>query len=446
MQGTSALLALALFTAAAGAQDAATPSSAALVDAYIDSRWTPQPGDTERLVETLAKRGLGIAEIEELLRGPRASYPEVAVPKGRIVPDQKLVCEHVDYRTVYHLYLPKSYDHGKAHPLVLVGHGGNGAMSRERARRTALMYLQFWQAAAEKHGVIVAAPATARGWGAYGNSVLMSCISQLKRRFNVDPDRIYATGQSMGGHMSWRCGIAFADRFGAVGPQSGGYDYVERRSVHSLFNIPGYATHGKQEPYGIADYNRKMKKWMEERGYPWVIVEKNGGHTIYRDEIDKQFAFFLKHPRDIYREQVYVRVAGSLRYDRKEKFRRGWDKDHEWNPDRPIKRDTLHWLRLFPREDPRIRQLAWVKRKGQRIEVTAQEMPRLRLLLHPKMLDLDRPIRVVVNGVSSVHKVERDAVAMLELAREFDDRGRVFHAAIDLTIPSSEEVPPPTFK
>jgi hypothetical protein len=446
MKAMCALLGVTLLVVPTAAQKVEAPSPESLIDAYMDSRWSPQPGDTQQLVSSLAKRGLGLADIERLLRGPRASYPEVAVPKGRIVPDQKLVCEHVDYTTVYHLYLPKSYDHGKAHPLVLVGHGGNGAMSRERASRTALMYLRFWEAAAEKHGVIVVAPATARGWGAYGNSVLFSCISLLQRRFNVDPDRIYATGQSMGGHMSWRCGIVFPDRFGAVGPQSGGYDYVERKNVYNLFNIPGYATHGKREPYGIADYNRKIKAWMEKRGYPWRIVEKDGGHTIYRDEIDKQFTFFLKHPRDLYREQVYVRLGGRLRYDKKEKLRPGWDRDHKWNPARPIRYDTVHWVRLFPREDPKIRQLAWLKRKGQRIEVTAQDVAKLRILLHPRMIDLDRPIEVVVNGASTRHEVRPDPVAMLERARAFDDRGRIFHAHIDLDVPSSKEVPAPTFE
>ena len=53
----------------------------------------------------------------------------------------------------------------------------------------------------------------------------------------VDPDRVYVTGQSMGGHMSWRCGIAFPDRFAAIGPQSGGYDYVANQQVFRLFKI-----------------------------------------------------------------------------------------------------------------------------------------------------------------------------------------------------------------
>jgi len=32
---------------------------------------------------------------------------------------------------------------------------------------------------------------------------------------------------------------------------------------------------------------------------------------------------------------------------------------------------------------------------------------------------------------------------MLELVREFDDRTRIYHAALDLTIDSGAEVPPP---
>ena len=415
------------------------------IDRYLDRRFeSDEAAETENLLAVLAKHDIGVDEIEPYLRAPRAGYPK-APATGEILRDLPLACDHVDYETTYHLYVPTTYDVAKAHPLVLVGHGGNGAMSRRRASRTALMYLQHWQDAAEKKGMVVAAPASARGWGAYGNSVLVSLISKLKREMNVDSDRIYATGQSMGGHMSWRCGIAFPSRFGAVGPQSGGYDYVEKKQVYNLFNIPGYATFGKREPYGIADFNRKIKAWMDERAFPWKIVEKNGGHAIYRDEIDKQFDFFLAHPRNLYRDRVYVRVGGRLRYDRKEKFRQGWDKDHEWNADRPVWRDIVHWVQLFPGEGAPT-QLAWVCRTGpQRIEIVAKDTPRMRLLLHPKMVDLTKRIELVVNGRRRKVKARVEMKSMLERIRRFDDRGRIFPASVDVEIPTSAEVPVPTY-
>lgn len=443
---TRVLSLLLLLPLVALAQGPATPSMAARLDAWIDARFAPEEGDTEALVAAMKAEGLSFADVEALLRGPRASYPELKVPKGKIVVDQALACDHVDYATVYHLHIPSGYTPDKAWPLVLIGHGGNGSMSRQRARSVAHMYLKYWVPASEKHGVIIAAPATSRGWGSYGNSVLFSLMSKLQRELHIDPDRIYATGQSMGGHMSWRCAISFPDRFGAVGPQSGGYDYVEREQVHNLFNIPGYATHGKTEPYGIDRDNRKIKAWMDERDYPWVIVEKPGGHEIYVDEIDRQFQFFAEHPRDLYRDRVYVRVAGRLRYDTEEQHREGWDKEHTWDKSRPLWRDTVHWVGLTPDEDPKRLQLAAVAHQGQKVSLQCSGISRLRLFLHPRMCDITKPVAVTVNGKTTEHQPTIDWVRMLDDIRKYDDRGRVFPAHIDLEITTEATVPPPTFR
>ncbi len=48
----------------------------------------------------------------------------------------------------------------------------------------------------------------------------------------------------MGGHLSWRSGLWMADRWGAVSPMSGGYDYVKDKQIYVLVNVPGYATFG----------------------------------------------------------------------------------------------------------------------------------------------------------------------------------------------------------
>lgn len=72
-------------------------------------------------------------------------------------------------------------------------------------------------------GAILVAPATTVGWNPVGDSLIESVISRTIREYNIDPDRIYIAGQSMGGHLSWRSAIHRADRFAAFSPQSGGY-------------------------------------------------------------------------------------------------------------------------------------------------------------------------------------------------------------------------------
>jgi predicted TIM-barrel fold metal-dependent hydrolase len=60
------------------------------------------------------------------------------------------------------------------------------------------------------------------------------------------------------------------------------------------------------------------------------------------------------------------------------------------------------------------------------------------------MVALSRPVTVRVNGAVLFRgSVRRDLATMLELVREFDDRGRIFHAAIDVEIPEALRPGPP---
>src|SRR5262249_13376007 len=157
----------------------------------------------------------GPAEVEKLLRQGRAGYEKFAEP-GKLLFLGPLECDHVDYKTRYFLYVPKSYDPAKASPLLLVGHGGNGAMSADYAKRAAQGGIRPWLPVADKHGMILAAPLTERGWGWIGDSIVLSLRSKLQRQFHVDPDRVCLTGHSMGGHLSWRSGIFMPDRWAGV--------------------------------------------------------------------------------------------------------------------------------------------------------------------------------------------------------------------------------------
>jgi hypothetical protein len=112
---------------------------------------------------------------------------------------------------------------------------------------------------------------------------------------------------------------------------------------------------------------------------------------------------------------------------------------------------TFHWVRLEvppgAGEGDQPVQEVWAVHDGKSaIELTTRHVRRLRLYLHPKMLDLSSTIRVVANG-KIVHraKVQRSVATMLALAKEFDDRGRLFHACLDLKIALDAEVPEPTW-
>jgi hypothetical protein len=471
---TSLIFALFLLGAAAPQPPAlaAQPDSKTALrkelDAYLDGRWLPKEEADKATADMLRRfkdAGCTVDDVEQMIRAGRTEYPkkleckvlkvQTGAKKGGKKHDYAFLalpieCEHVDYKTTAFLYIPKSYDPAKPTALLLVGHGGNAlTMTVQYATQAMLGGVIPWVSVVEKKNIVLAAPLSQRGWMMIGNSILLSTISRLQRQLNIDPDRIYVTGHSMGGHLSWRSGIYLGDRWGAVSPMSGGYDYVADKQIFPLVNVPGYATFGTNDIYHINDYDRKMGRWMNEHGFDWKVVEKPGGHEIFSDELPRAADFLLAHPRNIYRSKVFGLGGTSLVYDDPEK-KKEWRHEHTWNAERPIQRSTFHWLRMYalPKDTPpdKATQRVWAENLGDNhFKITSQNARRVRIYLHPKMVDFSKPIEVTANGRTAFNeRVTPKVRTMLELVREFDDRGRIFHAAIDVDIPTdAAEIPEP---
>ena len=58
-------------------------------------------------------------------------------------------------------------------------------------------------------------------WAARVESIL-AFVDQLLERYDIDPDRIYLTGLSMGGYGTWYTAMAAPERFAAIAPVCGG--------------------------------------------------------------------------------------------------------------------------------------------------------------------------------------------------------------------------------
>ena len=444
----SAAFVLACALTAQGPSKASAPTRnlAAEVDAFVSDTWSSDLPDA--VVAALRAANVDAAALESMLRAGRPSYPEVAVEKGKLSARLPLQSEHLDHATEHYVYVPKSYDPAVAHPLLVVGHGGSAARDLDFGARAARAGLRpFWLEAAERHGFLVVAPLSDRGWMQIGTSMLFSAIARMQRDFHVDPDRVFLTGHSMGGHLTWRSAFWFADRWAAVSPMSGGYDYVKSGDVFNLVNVRGFATCGEQEPYQIREFNETIAKWMGERRYPWSFAVVPGGHEIFPDEVARIAAAFVDCRRDLYRKRVWARVGG-LRFEVAESNPQ-WGKSHTWTAGRPIDLSTAHWLRFCdvaegtPPEKRAQKAFGEVK-DGNRIELTCENVRRIRVLLHPRMVDFAAPVTIVANGkVAFEGIVKPDLASMLRLVREFSDRGRVFWAAVEIVVEGDREVPEP---
>jgi dienelactone hydrolase len=421
-----------------------------LLDAWIDNRWS---GDTpQALIQAIIATGLEIKDVEALLLKGRAGYPDAPQLIGQVTTGIPIDAQHVDHSSEYLIYVPSNYDKTAQTPLIVVGHGGNDCQDLADSEVAAHSGMNPWVSFAEQHGFLMVAPLTDRAWGHIGYSIIFSTLSQVQRDYNIDPNRIYITGHSMGGHLSYRSGIYLGDRWAAISPMSGGYDYVASGLVENLFNVPGFATWGEFDWYGIDDHNRKIRDWMKDHGFFWENWEKpGGGHSIFSDYIDDVGNLFIANTRDLYRQTVFASAGPwgapgglsipTLKFETADQ-RSCWGITHTWDTERPIPASTFHWLRLSPSENENIVQRVWAANKGNNtFEITSENARQLRLYLHPTMVDFSSPVVVEVNGETLYNGiVEPDLATMLYLVREFDDRGRVFYAAIDIAIDT--DLPP----
>lgn len=152
-------------------------------------------------------------------------------------------------RLDYLRYLPKQYgaEPGKKWPLILFLHGAG-----ERGCDLEIL---------KKHGIpkvveemdlpfITLSPQCpeAHWWSDY-LSVLDDLVTTTIETYNVDPQRIYLTGLSMGGFGTWHLAAEYPHRFAAIAPICGGgpwqYGFPDR--VAEIKHIPAWVFHGAKD-------------------------------------------------------------------------------------------------------------------------------------------------------------------------------------------------------
>jgi predicted peptidase len=70
----------------------------------------------------------------------------------------------------------------------------------------------------------------------WNDDALLALLDDVEKKFNVDTNRVYLTGLSMGGFGTWSLGMRHPDRFAAVAPICGG-----GQSIFILLAAKGFA-------------------------------------------------------------------------------------------------------------------------------------------------------------------------------------------------------------
>lgn len=163
----------------------------------------------------------------------------------------------------YLLYLPEGYGQKKTTwPLVLFLHGsGERGDDPEMVKRHGPPRLV---AEGRQFPFILVSPQCPedRRWDV---DTLGALLDQLSATCDVDPDRVYVTGLSMGGFGTWAMAQRWPDRFAAIAPVCGGGDPEKARDIARL---PIWVFHGVRDTVVPIASSEAMVMNLREYGSP----------------------------------------------------------------------------------------------------------------------------------------------------------------------------------
>ena len=105
----------------------------------------------------------------------------------------------------------------------------------------------------------------------------MQVLAQARRLYNVDPDRIFLMGHSMGAIGTWKVAAKYPDVWAAIGPFSG---QGAPSTVGLMKHLPAFVVHGDNDPTVNVRGSRTMVDAMKALNVDVTYVEVPGGnHT-----------------------------------------------------------------------------------------------------------------------------------------------------------------------
>lgn len=330
---------------------------------------------------------------------------------------------------------PASYDGTKPVPLILALHGSGGQADE---------MVEMWRPVAERAGLIVIAntePLAKAGFSfkPEERDAVLGMLRYARRNYNIDENRIFCTGVSRGGHLTWDTALRYPDSFAGIAPMIGGPWSDPSRGAANMRYLPQIVhltirdLQGAQDDPGLVGILRITFQRLTEMKAPdaGYIEFPDLGHSFKMDAV-KWDEFYLTKTRNPVPQHVTVcsvkshdagrafwaeitGVAAGMQEIVKPKMT-------------PAEFDSFKVLSV-PDKSRKLSELA--EKQTARLDVTMNSpgvfsakgtgVTKIRILLSESMFDPKKPVTVQFNGKNKTGAIKPDKkVLFADFVERFD--------------------------
>lgn len=205
----------------------------------------------------------------------------------------------------YRVYVPHSWEAGKALPVILMLHGA-GANENSYLDMTDGLLTKL----AEQHGYIVVSPLGHTPLGAYGNPLrlpavfgqdataaeqiaavtperarilalseldVINVLERVVERYGADRTRVFLAGHSMGSGGVWHLAARYPERWRAIAPMSGPFIDAASYSFERIRPLPIFMTEGTGATPSL-EGSRALSRYLQAQGFRFDYLEVDGDH------------------------------------------------------------------------------------------------------------------------------------------------------------------------
>ncbi len=261
-------------------------------------------------------------------------------------------------------------------------------------------------------------------WSYRPQGFVMKFLKDLRRTYNIDPNRVYLTGHSMGAFATFNIGIRYPDRFAALVPISGGIsrrEYLSKKPdrylrslLYNASNTNLLFVHGTSDKVVPVIHSRRTRNELKKLGYDFDYVELAGHrHMLDLRETGALMpgivGWMAKQRRNPHPKRVRHRAMGKYMLE-------------------------SFWVRLDKVRMPNAQVDARIL-PGNRISLSTKKVDKMTIYIDEKLLNVKRPITIEANGSQVFSgKVQLSGVTLVESWWEREDQDLIYRGKVEIDL------------